>query len=257
MNGFHEIDAGNDTRAPRADAAGDEAGAAVDRARLAVSDAADGVFRALDEVRAAAAECVARARLRGRDPVRADLAALRPLLSGHLGALIAGIGFIAAPALLADAPWYLEWWQDRPGGAPVQLLRDLDPASSAFYDYTHWDWFAGPRSGAERTVCGPYVDYLCTDEYGLTLAVPVLVNGAFVGVAAADVLVRSLEGTLAPVLRGIGAPALLVNASGRVVASTTARWPAGSVYRGEAGFRAYPCGDLPLRLVAAELHHAS
>ncbi|WP_424534589.1 hypothetical protein ACOZ38_30580 [Sphaerisporangium viridialbum] len=235
----------------------DEAGATVTRARLTVSDTAERVFRALREVRAAAAEQIVLVRRGGREPVTADLAALRPLLFGHLGALIAGIGFIAAPGLLADAPWYLEWWQDNPGGAPAQLLRDLDPASSAFYDYTHWDWFAGPHAGAERTVCGPYVDYLCTDEYSLTLSVPVLVEGVFVGVAAADVFVRAFEGAVTPALRSIPGPAFLVNASGRVVASTTAKWLAGSVFRGAAGFTAYPCGDLPLRLVAAELPHAS
>ncbi|WP_248964889.1 cache domain-containing protein [Sphaerisporangium perillae] len=235
----------------------DEAGATVTRACRAVSDTAEQVFRALRELRVAAAEQVRLVRRAGREPATADLAALRPMLFGHLGALIAGIGFIAAPGLLSDAPWYLEWWQDGPSGAPVQLLRDLNPASSAFYDYTHWDWFAGPHSGAERTVCGPYVDYLCTDEYSLTLSVPVLVEGAFIGVAAADVLVRSFEGAVIPSLRRIPAPALLVNASGRVVASTTSRWLAGSVYRGAAGFTAHPCGDLPLRLVAAELPHAS
>ncbi|GAA3807044.1 cache domain-containing protein [Sphaerisporangium flaviroseum] len=234
----------------------DEAGAGVTRACLTVSDTTGTVFHALREVSTATAQILT-ARRGGRGPVSGDLAALRPLLSRHLGALIAGIGFIAAPGLLADAHWYLEWWQDNPGGAPVQLLRDLNPASSAFYDYTHWDWFAGPRSGAERTVCGPYVDYLCTDEYSLTLSVPVVVEGVFIGVAAADVLVRAFERAVTPALRRIPAPAFLVNASGRVVASTTARWLAGSVYRGATGFRAYPCGDLPLRLVAAELPHAS
>ncbi|WP_214416917.1 cache domain-containing protein [Sphaerisporangium fuscum] len=235
----------------------DEARASLTRARLAVTDTAEMVFRALAEVRAVAAELITTARRNGRDPVTAELAALRPLLFGHLGALVAGIGFIAAPGLLADAPWYLEWWQYRPDGAPAQLLRDLDPASSAFYDYTHWDWFAGPRSGAERTVCGPYVDYLCTDDYSLTLSVPVLAEGVFVGVAAADVLVGAFEAAVVPALRAIPGPAFLVNASGRVVASTTAKWLAGSVYRGGGELATYPCGDLPLRLVAAQLPHAS
>ncbi|MFC6086667.1 cache domain-containing protein [Sphaerisporangium aureirubrum] len=236
---------------------GDEARAAVTHACRAVSDTAERVFDALREVRVAAAGLILTARRGGRAPAVADLAALRPLLFGHLGALVAGIGFIAAPGLLADAPWYLEWWQDTPDGPPAQLLRDLDPTSSAFYDYTHWDWFAGPYSGAERTVCGPYVDYLCTDEYSLTLAVPVLVEGAFIGVAAADVFVRAFETAVIPLLRRIPAPAFLTNASGRVVASTTPKWLSGSIYRGAPGYTAHPCGDLPLRLVAAELPHAS
>ncbi|GAA4556163.1 cache domain-containing protein [Planotetraspora kaengkrachanensis] len=226
-------------------------GQAVATALTRVADAVEGVFGALREVRDASARCVRR---RGRPPSTADLAALRPLLWARLtgngvAALVAGIGFIAAPGLLADAHWYLEWWQENPSGTPVQLLRDLDPSSSAFYDYTHWDWYTGPRSGAERTVCGPYVDYLCTDEYSLTLSVPVVLDGAFVGVAAADVFVRRFDGAVLPALREIPAPAFLVNASGRVVSSNTARWVAGSVYRGAEGFTVRPVRDLPLSLV--------
>lgn len=218
----------------------------IERVVHSVEQTAEQVFAVLREVRDAAAESISAA------PKKADLVALRPLLwdrLGCLGALIAGIGFIAAPGLLADAPWYLEWWQENPGGRPVQLLRDLDPASSAFFDYTHWDWYTGPRSGAERTVCGPYVDYLCTDEYSLTLAVPVTVGGAFAGVAAADVFVRRFDAAVLPALRTIAEPAFLVNAEGRVVASTTPRWLAGSVYRGAEGFPTHAIGGLPLTLV--------
>ncbi|GII54000.1 hypothetical protein Pth03_23890 [Planotetraspora thailandica] len=216
-----------------------------------VGDMVGGVFASLREVRDATARCVAP---RGRRTVTADLAVLRPLLWGRLtgggvAALIAGIGFIAAPGLLADAPWYLEWWQENPGGDPVQLLRDLDPSSSAFYDYTHWEWYSGPLSGAERTICGPYVDYLCTDEYSLTMSVPVVTGGVFAGVAAADVLVRRFEGAVLPALREIPAPAFLVNSGGRVVASNTARWVAGDLCRDAGSFAVRPVRDLPLSLV--------
>ncbi|GIH59389.1 cache domain-containing protein [Microbispora siamensis] len=234
----------------------DRAAAALARVR----ETAEGVFEALREVRDAAVACVLPAG-GTRRPVVADLAALRPLLwarlrggalPAHLPALIAGIGFIAAPGLLADAPWYLEWWQENPSGDPVQLLRNMDPASSAFYDYTHWDWYAGPFSGAERTICGPYVDYLCTDEYSLTLSVPVPAGGSFAGVAAADVFVRRFEAAVLPALREIPGPAFLVNAEGRVVASNTASWVAGSVYRGgprDGDHAVRRVGDLPLSLV--------
>ncbi|MGI8332857.1 cache domain-containing protein [Actinomadura scrupuli] len=224
---------------------------AIDAAVVRVRDTMDDVFCALNEVREASARQAGAVRDLGRDLVRADLALLRPLLFGRLGMVIAGIGFIAAPGLLADAAWYLEWWQAGPAGAPVQLLHDLDPASSAFYDYTHWDWFTGPRAGAEKTICGPYVDYLCTDEYSLTLSVPVVSAGAFIGVAAADVFVRSFESAVVPVLRKIPAPAFVINTSGRVVASNTARWTPGAIYRGDRGFTVRPCGDLPLSLVTA------
>ncbi|TYB65970.1 hypothetical protein FXF51_17360 [Nonomuraea sp. PA05] len=221
--------------------------ARVGRAVSRIGETVQGVFTVLDEVRDRTA-ALARTR---RPLTTRDLAALRPALFRHLGGLIAGLGFIAAPGLLVDAPWHLEWWQDDPSGTPVQLLRDLDPASSAFYDYTHWEWYAGPSEGAERTICGPYVDYLCTDEYSLTLSVPVLAGGAFVGVAAADVFVRRFEWAVVPVLREVPVPAFVISAAGRIVASNTAKWIGGSVFRGEAGFEVHPCGGLPLSLVAA------
>ncbi|MFF3664815.1 cache domain-containing protein [Microtetraspora malaysiensis] len=229
--------------------AGAPAGTAVAAALARVRDTAEEVFAALADVRAATAGRARSVRRGGRGLVSSDLAALRPLLFGRLGAIIAGIGFIAAPGLLADAPWYLEWWQESPSGAPVQLLRDLDPSSSAFYDYTHWDWYTGPATGAEHTICGPYVDYLCTDEYSLTLSVPVTLDGVFLGVAAADVFVRRFQAAVVPALREIPVPAFLVNAQGRVVASNTARWVAGSVYRGTEGFAVRGVPGLPLSLV--------
>lgn len=210
-----------------------------------VNTITDEVFDALHAVREATV------RLAGPQMTTGDLAALRPLLHHYLGAIIAGIGFIAAPGLLADAPWYLEWWQHDPSGPPVKLVKDLDPASSAFYDYTHWDWYKGPSSGVEHTVCGPFVDYLCTDEYGFTFSVPVLAGGAFIGVAAADVLVRSFEAAVTPALREISAPAFMTNGSGRVVASNTAKWLTGSLFRGDPSFTVHPIGDLRLSLVVA------
>lgn len=113
----------------------------------------------------------------------------------------------------------------RPRGEPRPAAADLNPESNALYDYTEWEWFTGPESGAERTVCGPYVDYLCSDEYVLTLSAPVLVAGAFAGVAAADVFARTFENEVVPALREIPAPAFVVNAPGRVMASNTASWP--------------------------------
>jgi hypothetical protein len=215
---------------------------AVGAAAAHVRATLDGVFETVTLVRDATARRLDGVHRTGRAPVRADLAELRPLLRARLGPLVCGLGFIAAPKLLADAAWYMEWWQTSPGGSPSQLLRDLDPDSSALYDYTRWEWFTGPESGAEKTVCGPYVDYLCSDEYVLTLSAPVRAGDAFAGVAAADVFARTFENEVVPALREIPAPAFVVNAPGRVMASNTASWPPGAVYRGAPGYAALPCG---------------
>ncbi|MFB6633553.1 cache domain-containing protein [Streptomyces sp. NPDC056362] len=205
----------------------------------------------------------------GRGPVAADLAPLRPGLRARLGAhpLVSGVGFVAAPGLLTDVPGRLEWWQRGPGGAVRPLLLDLDPRHSAYSDYTHWDWYTLPRETGRRAVAGPYVDYLCSDEYSLTLSAPVDVGGRFAGVAAADVYLRHFEAAVLPVLQRLPAPARLVNARGRVAASTDPAHLAGSLTRGPDfaavlagppaehradGLRLRPCGGTPLVLVTTD-----
>jgi hypothetical protein len=75
------------------------------------------------------------------------------------------------------------------------------------------------------------VDYLCSDEYTMTAAAPVVVDGRFVGVAGLDVLVDTVERRLTPPLRALGVPLILVNGVGRVLVSTDPGFAAGDVLR--------------------------
>lgn len=159
---------------------------------------------------------------------RDALAPLRPailtLLSDHPN-LLTGAGIVTAPGLLADAPRWLEWWWVGPAGAPEALRVNLDPAAPDFYDYTATAWYAtdGPR------LAGPYVDYACTNQYAITMAVPVRdPDGALLGVAAADVLLAGLERRLAPALATHAHPTALTNADGRVIASNVPALSAGT-----------------------------
>ncbi|MFF9238786.1 cache domain-containing protein [Streptomyces sp. NPDC014801] len=231
-----------------------EVGGALEAVFAAVAATADDTAALLGAVTAA-----------GRRPASADLAALRPGLHLRLRRqeLVSGVGFVAAPGLLADVPAWLEWWQCGPEGDVRPLLPDLDPEQSAYSDYTHWDWFALPRDTGRRAVAGPYVDYLCSDEYSLTLSAPVRSDGRFVGVAAADVYLRHFEAAVLPLLRALPVPARLVNARGRVAASADPAHLAGSLTKGTdfagalergrpvdlPGMRLLPCGDVPLLLV--------
>ncbi|GGU96525.1 hypothetical protein GCM10010275_38240 [Streptomyces litmocidini] len=234
-----------------------------------VRDTLEEVFAAVAETGTDTGALLAGATGAGRGPAVADLTALRPGLHARLAAhpLVSGVGFVAAPGLLTDVPGWLEWWQRGPDGAVRPLLLDLDPEHSAYSDYTHWDWYTLPRETGRRAVAGPYVDYLCSDEYGLTLSAPVTLGGRFVGVTAADVYLRHFEAAVLPVLQRLPAPARLVNARGRVAASTDPAHLAGSLTRGPdfaavlagppaehrtAGLRLLPCGDTPLVLVMAD-----
>ncbi|MFF4799487.1 cache domain-containing protein [Streptomyces sp. NPDC001351] len=233
----------------------------------AVRSALESVFDAVAATRTDTAELLARAAAEGRRPATVDLAALRPGLHLRLACneLVSGVGFVAAPGLLTDVPAWLEWWQSGSDGDVRPLLLDLDPEQSAYADYTHWDWFALPRDTGERAVAGPYVDYLCSDEYSLTLSAPVEMEGRFAGVAAADVYLRHFEAAVLPMLRRLPGPAHLVNARGRVTASADPAHLAGSLTKGPdfaavlqrarpalfRGLRLVPCRDIPLVLVVS------
>jgi DNA-binding FadR family transcriptional regulator len=162
-------------------------------------------------------------------PRRDDLDDLRPsifaILADH-GDLATGAGVITAPDVLADAPLWLEWWWTSASGAPERLRVNLDPQAPDFYDYTTAPWYVAARGSGTSQAVGPYVDHFCTGDYTITLSVPAYTSGRFVGIAAADVLVASLERQIVPAL-GTGGQAL-TSAEGRVIASTSAELPAGS-----------------------------
>jgi hypothetical protein len=148
------------------------------------------------------------------------------VLDKHNG-LVAGAGAVAAPDIIPGSRFWLEWWWTRTSGGPEALRVNLDPAAPDFFDYTSADWYVTPMRTLARHVAGPYVDYACTNEYALTVATPVTSRGRFAGVAAADVLVSSLERELLPELRTLSRPAVLVNAGGRVIASSSAQFASG------------------------------
>ncbi len=189
-----------------------------------------------------------------------------PTVTGE--SLLTGAGFVAAPGALADARWHLAWWlatTGAPRGARRLATID-DPSHEQFRDYTALEWWRVPAATGVRHLTGPYVDYVCTDDYTVTVTTPVMRGDVMIGVVGADALVDRLERVLLPVLRSGDAPSTLVNASGRVVTSTDARREPGSMLRDAelmAAVRALPpapatlsdgtsvlaCGDTSLALV--------
>ena len=168
-------------------------------------------------------------------PSRADLTSTEPLVLEALGSrelMLHGAGFVAAPHLLADAPWWLEWfaWD---AGTVQRLVTDNDPRGAHFFDYTLMPWFTGPRDGDGAVVTGPYVDYLCTDDYTLTFTCPVSrPDGGFAGVAGVDVRVAAVEQRFLGLLRASQQTLVLVNRMGRVVVSNSARMLSGDLVPG-------------------------
>ena len=155
------------------------------------------------------------------------------------GALVVGAGFVAHPQFLTDARWHLAWWLGTTNTfdsrGRLQEVRRLEaeenPRADNFRDYTTLEWWRVPEKTARRHITGPYVDYLCTDEYTLTLTMPVIWNDLFVGVVGADLYARDIERILFPKLKALGRSGTLVNASARVVVSSDPHCAAGSLYR--------------------------
>ncbi|MEW1953068.1 cache domain-containing protein [Terrabacter sp. NPDC080008] len=147
---------------------------------------------------------------------------------------VAGAGAVFAPGVLSDAPYWLEWWtvESREGAhAVTKLAAETDPRAVGFRDYTELPWYAKPFETGSRHVTGPYVDYLCTDQYTLTFTCPLFVAGSFAGVVGVDVLVAWLEERLLDVMATVDRTCVLVNAAGRVVTSSDPTWVTGDLIR--------------------------
>lgn len=141
---------------------------------------------------------------------------------------------------------------------------------SAGETYSRREWFTVPLEPGAGHITGPYVDFLCADEYTLTFTVPVTARGRIVGVAGVDIFVESIEDLLLDRLREIDPRATLINGVGRVVVSADPQlaagrllirnWkdaegpimPADGVDLGFSRVRVERCGDLPMAIAVPE-----
>lgn len=129
-----------------------------------------------------------------------------------------------------DEVWSLEWWYQE-AGAMEHAQLDRNQEIRKRLDFRVFDWFGQPASDHRAYVDGPYVDYVCNGDYTITTAHPVLLDGVFVGVAAVDMLVSTLDRLLAPLLAAITNPVVVINADRRVVLSTAPGVRVGTLLR--------------------------
>lgn len=128
---------------------------------------------------------------------------------------VVGAGFVAAPGWLADRELFLAWWQ---GERREPLAERGVPIGHHVFDYTRHEWFQTPLTTGLRHVAGPYVDYVCTDEYVLTATSPVLHDGTMIGLVGADTLLATFEDLMGEAVdAGAARDLVLVNAHGRCV----------------------------------------
>jgi hypothetical protein len=183
------------------------------------------ILSGVERIGALVASIATDAHVHRRALCREDIGPVRllaaELIRAHPG-FIAGAGAVLAPGELADAPRWLEWWWAETAGTVQRLRVDLNPASADYSDYTTTEWYRAPERSGRWSITGPYVDYICTHQYTFTLSAPVSCAGRFIGVAGADVLAAQVERLALSALPADGQRAVLVNAVGRVIASTVA-----------------------------------
>nr|WP_279672077.1 cache domain-containing protein [Flexivirga meconopsidis] len=127
-----------------------------------------------------------------------------------------GCGFVVAPGIFADRELFLAWWQ----GRPRAFLGEARSVTGEALDYTRQAWYRAPATTGAEQVTGPYVDYVCTDEYVVTVTAPVADDsGRLLGVAGADLLAATVEDWALPLLRTVGGRATLIGTTGRAVVS--------------------------------------
>lgn len=199
----------------------------------AVADETDRLLGSLEDLAQRAGPLLA-ARRGQPPPTVAGLSVLDDYLVAALAADAAatGIGIVLGPGTLADRERWIHWFW-RPPGRPAERLRvNLDPVSCDGYDYTMTEWYRRGREAGTASLTGPYVDYVCSNEYVVTLTVPIGEGADFVGLAGLDVRVAHLEELLLPGMLGLGATVVVVTAEGRVVSSSSALFPPGTTVAG-------------------------
>lgn len=134
------------------------------------------------------------------------------------GDALAGAGYAADYLGSGRAP-AMVWWVWRAGGV-TERAHSADPESESFYDYTALRWFRSPMDTGAPALSGPFIDTWGSDDYTVTVSLPVSGEQAPRGVLAADVDVSRLIESLAADLASISGSLALVNESDRVLVST-------------------------------------
>ncbi|HNJ79264.1 MAG TPA: AzlC family ABC transporter permease, partial [Marmoricola sp.] len=163
---------------------------------------------------------------------------LAPYVRGLLQRWLIALGF-----LLTDETFLLAWWQ---GDDKERIPESIALVQST--DYSRQEWFRTPQRTHASHVTGPYIDYVCTDEFMLTVTVPVERNDQMLGVMGADILAETVERILLDQFQQSGAT--LANHHGRVVLSADPRVFAGEPISPDQYDVQIPCADLPLTVLA-------
>lgn len=165
-------------------------------------------------------------------PRRQDFEQLHPLLHEiilrHSG-LVDGAGIAFGEDVLVDTKSWLDWWRIDPNGGLRFAPHVFNPKSVRYYDYTSMSWFQLPSTRGAAVAVGPYIDSGGTDLNIVTLGVPVGASRGGPSVVAADLSLSALGSLFLTAVLPSQWEIVLVNDSGRVIASNTAKHVTGTL----------------------------
>lgn len=151
---------------------------------------------------------------------------------GEVKPAVDGIGVLAEVGVIPENKYWLDWLrQNETGVLQPDDHHVLNPEREGFYDYASREFMVHPRRHRTPWAEGPYVDHGGVDDYLITLAVPIIHQGAFLGVTAVDLLVADLEKKFASLLAQETVPCALLNAENRVIVSNSLLYNAGEMVR--------------------------
>ena len=102
---------------------------------------------------------------------------------------------VSHPTVLARSRSLLWWVTQRENSRvePLPLDADLTELGTYQAGLEDIEWYRVPAATGRPHMTGPFVDYMCTDQFAFTFTVPLKISGEFYGVAGIDMTVRSLR----------------------------------------------------------------
>jgi DNA-binding FadR family transcriptional regulator len=187
-----------------------------------------------------------RPRLAGETPANEISSVVARTVHASLGSIepvIHGVGVIAEVGVVREHPYWIEWWhRDTQGTFERDSSHVLDASHEDFYDYANYEYMTGPRMTHSPWAMGPYVDYGGTDDYVITISVPILDGDRFLGIAAADFRVAELEAYFAPWLAAQESESAVLNDESRVIVSNSSLNVVGSIAQARSDQRTTELG---------------
>lgn len=143
----------------------------------------------------------------------------------------AGAGIVSVHPAVLDQSRSLLWWvTQRENGRvePLPLDADLTELGTYQAGLEDIEWYRVPATTRRPHMTGPFVDYMCTDQFAFTFTVPLEISGDFYGVAGIDMTVRSLEEEIESLLEDVSDEAILLSNNDLVAISLDPRFATGS-----------------------------